>query len=143
MKTLRLFGMALSAILLCISFNSCSDDDDGGDAVGSAVVGKWNQTTTYTSYYKGKVESTWTERSTAEFRNDGTALLHDHEYYRWSLTGNTMALQYCHRENDVQPDEIETYTYKKSGSESFELDRTSYDSNGAPGLVEHIVFTRR
>lgn len=40
MKTFKLFGLALMAVLLSVGFAACGDDDDE-DAVSSEIVGTW------------------------------------------------------------------------------------------------------
>ena len=42
MKTLRLWGMALIAVLVSASFSGCgSDDDNGGGDTSASIEGKW------------------------------------------------------------------------------------------------------
>ena len=46
MKTIRLFGIALLAVLMCVSFSACggSDDDDndnGGGSSSTSIEGTW------------------------------------------------------------------------------------------------------
>lgn len=42
MKTFRLIGMALLAIVMCVNFASCSDDDE--EETGTNIVGTWKYT---------------------------------------------------------------------------------------------------
>lgn len=41
MRTLRLIGMAIVAVIMCVNFTACSDDDDEEQG-GNAVVGTWS-----------------------------------------------------------------------------------------------------
>lgn len=50
MKTLRLIGMALFAIVLCVSFASCSDDDDEPQNPSDLIGTVWIGTSPYTGY---------------------------------------------------------------------------------------------
>lgn len=40
MKTFRLIGMALLAVVMCVNFASCSDDEDENNDGGTVVSGK-------------------------------------------------------------------------------------------------------
>ena len=57
MKTLRLLGLALVAILLCVNFTSCSksDDDDPAEETPS-LVGTWNWSADSNIPYPGNLE---------------------------------------------------------------------------------------
>ena len=73
MKTFRLIGMALIAILMCVSFVSCSnDDEDGLDISGpysTKIIGTWK----LTHLGDGNVWIPWTKQTTsATFNSDGT-----------------------------------------------------------------------
>lgn len=39
MKTLRFIGMALIAVIMCVNFVACSDDDEEANAT---IEGTWN-----------------------------------------------------------------------------------------------------
>jgi hypothetical protein len=42
MKAIRLFGVALFTVLLCVGFSSCSkSDDDNGASLSNPLVGTW------------------------------------------------------------------------------------------------------
>lgn len=48
MKTLRMIGMAVVAILMCINLMSCSDEEDYAEMiVGTWYISDWNQTFTF------------------------------------------------------------------------------------------------
>ena len=65
MKTLRMIGMALVVVLMCVNFASCNDDDDAIElsAYSKEIVGKWE----ITSY---AAMGTW--HDSYVFNNDGT-----------------------------------------------------------------------
>ena len=41
MKTFRMIGMALFAVLMCVNFTSCSSDDDDETQEEFSIVGTW------------------------------------------------------------------------------------------------------
>lgn len=66
MKTIRLFGVVLLAVLLSVSYSACSsssdDDNSGGSDYNSLIVGKW-----YTTDSRGY-------NLYLEFKRDGTLI---------------------------------------------------------------------
>lgn len=54
MRTFRFIGMAIVAVMMCVNFVSCGDDDDdkGGDA--AIFIGKWKVEKTN---YEGETEA--------------------------------------------------------------------------------------
>lgn len=56
MKTLRMIGMAVVAILMCVSLVSCSDDD-GDEDYAEMIVGEWyvNEYNETYSFVKGGI----------------------------------------------------------------------------------------
>lgn len=53
MKTLRLIGMAIVAVMMCVNFASCSKDDDDKSGDAASLVGKWKIEKTN---YEGETE---------------------------------------------------------------------------------------
>ncbi|WP_294619787.1 lipocalin family protein [uncultured Bacteroides sp.] len=41
MKTLRLIGMALIAVVMCVNFAACSDDDEDESGNAASLIGTW------------------------------------------------------------------------------------------------------
>lgn len=41
MKTLRLIGMALIAVIMCVNFAACSDDDEDESGNAASLIGTW------------------------------------------------------------------------------------------------------
>ena len=83
MKTLRMFGMALLAILMCVNFASCSSDDDEEDAKTYAelIIGTWNLVD---EDYSGSLT----------FRTDGTGTATEESWsdpFTWKLSGSTIS----------------------------------------------------
>lgn len=73
MKTFRMVGMALIAILMCVSFSSCSNDDEDefelSGPYATKIIGTWE----LTHYGDGKVWIPWTKKTTsATFNSNGT-----------------------------------------------------------------------
>ena len=56
MKTFRMIGMALFAILMCVNFASCGNDDENTEKYSELILGTWK---------KG-------DRVTLNFKPDGT-----------------------------------------------------------------------
>ena len=67
MKTFRLIGMALLAVVMCVNFTSCSDDDDNAN---SAIQG----TQEYTSSTDEGLNSGY-----FTFKSDGSLIWNDGE----------------------------------------------------------------
>ena len=61
MKTFRMIGMALFAVLMCVNFTSCSSDDDDETQEEFSIVGTWKM-------IQGDMDE-WT----IIFRENGTA----------------------------------------------------------------------
>lgn len=108
MKTFRIIGMVLMAVLLSASFTSCSEDDDEESVGGKeTLIGMW-QTTHDEGYTKidGKVDEEWNDNITSEedadrweFLEDGTAKSYywtgsqwadDNIKSWWTLEGNKL-----------------------------------------------------
>ena len=104
MKTFKLVGMALLAIMMSFSLAACSDDDDEfGNATKETLVGEWQQTWSkgYDIYDGEKDE--WDEASTyyhIVFNEDGTG--YDYEAdepgykddFTWQLNGENITITY-------------------------------------------------
>ncbi|TGX98520.1 hypothetical protein [Bacteroides muris (ex Afrizal et al. 2022)] len=45
MKTLRFIGMALIAVIMCVNFVACSDDDD--EETNATIEGTWKYTSSF------------------------------------------------------------------------------------------------
>lgn len=67
MKTLRLLELALLAVVMCVNFAACSDDDDNAN---SAIEGTWK----YTSSTDGDLSSGY-----FTFKSDGSLIWNDGE----------------------------------------------------------------
>ena len=106
MKTLRLIGFGLLAVLLSFAFASCDPDDDGDEEVGNnLIVGWWQdgeiveyymkKDGTYAYYNEGKLREsmsgTWSYDEKAkvwsQHRNDG----HSYTYIIHILNENTFS----------------------------------------------------
>ena len=87
MKTFRFIGMAIIAVLLCVNFTACSNDD-GDEPKSSSIVGVWE----YTSNNDGN--------GTMTFKNDGGLIWisdNDNEIisgsnYTYTLKGNELKI---------------------------------------------------
>lgn len=147
MKTFRMFGMALLAIMLCVNLTSCSDDDDEGGMSSESreIIGEWSFVMTVTYYDKnGNPGTPVSERGTAVFRKDGTALLYGDEDYHWSLEDGIMTMQHYYPEEDREPGRLKVLTYTKIDSDSFMLYMEDFDE-GSGKIVDSIkyVYTRK
>ena len=100
MKSIRLFGIALLTVLMCVSFTACGGDDDDVDNGGgeASIVGVWE--CTYLDLdkdYPGlHADAHLNIGDRVRFKSDGTyyASYSDGEYEtgRWSLNGNTLTI---------------------------------------------------
>lgn len=107
MKTLRMFGMALLAILMCVNFASCSSDDDEEDAKTYAelIIGTWNLVD---EDYSGSLT----------FRTDGTGTATENSWsdpFTWKLSGSTITFTMPNEDgtNDVWDETIKELTDTK------------------------------
>lgn len=50
MKTLRLIGMAIMAVIMSVNFTACSDDDEDNTPTSEKLIGQW--TLTYEEGYE-------------------------------------------------------------------------------------------
>lgn len=92
MKSIRLFGIALLTVLMCVSFTACGGDDEvdngGGDA---SIVGMWECTNFDSDTdYPEVFESTINVGTRVCFQSGGTYYTDYGETGRWSLKGNTL-----------------------------------------------------
>ncbi len=89
MKTLKLIGMALLAIVMSVSFIACSsDDDDNNDSLAGTT---WKVTTIGNAVGDFK---NW-PGATATFNADGTVTFNPQNgygYTRWTLSDNTLKI---------------------------------------------------
>ena len=82
MRTFRMIGMVLVAVLMCVNFTACSDDDD--EPEGDSIVGTWE----YTSSYQGN--GTFTFKSNGGLVwNDGEETTSNHTY---TLNGSELKI---------------------------------------------------
>ena len=123
MKTLRLIGMALVAVIMSVNFAACSDDDDEGEgkSLSEKLVGHW--VLTYEEGYEKDVEfpeddRAWSHEPKDEceyfgnftFRRDLT----DSKYYL-EVTNNPQGIEKWEVNGDVITlieDEFEQYDLK-------------------------------
>lgn len=92
MKTLRLIGMALLAIVMSVSFIACSNDDDDNKEASTSLVGTtWKVTSVDNAdeNFNG-----WTN-VTATFNENGTVTFNPNtgwNYTRWTLNDKTLKI---------------------------------------------------
>ncbi len=87
MKTLRYIGMALLAVVLCVNFAACSDDDE--DDVQTLSGTTWKIVSSDDEDMEG------TSGATVAFKTDGTVKFNPDagwNYARWTLNGNTLKI---------------------------------------------------
>ena len=90
MKTLRLIGMALLAIVMSVSFIACSNDDDDNKEASTSLVGTtWKVTSVDNA---DDDLNDWTN-VTVTFNENGTVTFNPktvYTYTRWTLNDNTL-----------------------------------------------------
>lgn len=112
MRTFRLIGMALIAIVMCMNFTACSsDDDENVPKIEQAnLIGKWQSTWERTHEIEnGKEVVTSDEAYTDdiwEFKADGTCIASyaNNDYTktsRWSLKDNILTLSHSDTNSDI------------------------------------------
>lgn len=110
MKTLRLIGMAIVAVIMSVNFTACSDDDDEGEgkSLSEKLVGHWVLT-----YEEGFIKEEnypdyeWSHEPKDEyeyfghftFRADGTYSQYDldgtsnpQSIEKWTVSGDVITL---------------------------------------------------
>mgnify|MGYP004511522351 FL=1 len=92
MKTLKLIGMALLAIVMSVSFIACSNDDDDDKEASTSLVGTtWKVTSVDNA---DEDFNGWTN-VTATFNEDGTVTFNPNagwNYTRWTLNDKTLKI---------------------------------------------------
>lgn len=92
MKTLKLIGMALFAIVMSVSFIACSNDDDDDKEASTSLVGTtWKVTSVDNA---DEDFNGWTN-VTATFNEDGTVTFNPNagwNYTRWTLNDKTLKI---------------------------------------------------
>lgn len=105
MKTLRSIGMALLAVILCVSFATCSDDDDESSTLAGTT---WKIITTDEEDMEGVTftfnenktvtvnPSIWSKVTWSVSDNDLKIVFQDDDYIQGtiSINGNSAAYQY-------------------------------------------------
>ena len=95
MKTLRLIGMAVIAVIMSVNFAACSDDDEDKGS-SNPIVGTWQEDEGNGNYFVWK------------FNADGTGI--DQEYYNGQLE-EPVTFTYTY---DIKTTVL-TITYKEEG----------------------------
>ena len=91
MKTFKLVGMALLAVVMSISFIACSSDNDDNKETATSLSGT---TWKVVSVDNDEDSKDWIG-STATFNADGTVTFkpaNGWTYTRWTLNGNTLKI---------------------------------------------------
>ncbi len=150
MKTFRLIGMALMAVLMSFSLAACSDDDDDEDngSSSSSIAGIWRGTETeYSLNSSGEWEVVEKDYIALYFSEDGAfaggsgsetyAFLDD--FGLWSLNGNTLTITwYDYEEYGDYDDEDELRTlYTSKGS----LSSSDIKANGYVSYSEKLTIS--
>ena len=92
MKTFKLIGMALLAVVMGISFIACSSDNDDNKETTTSLSGTTWKVVTVDN---GDEEFNGWTGSTATFNADGTVAFNPANgwtYTRWTLNGNTLKI---------------------------------------------------
>lgn len=90
MKTFRIIGMAMVAILLSLNLVACSDDDDNEAGAGASLAG-----TTWKVVSVVSQDEDWAdfEGYSATFKSDGSITFNPSagwSYAKWSLNGDVL-----------------------------------------------------
>lgn len=86
MKTIRIVGMALLSVLMCINFASCNSSDDD-NSFKELIIGRWEQ-----------IENNKRIDHCKVFSSDGTGNSYtygeNHEWFEWSINGNKLHMTF-------------------------------------------------
>ena len=128
MKTLRMIGMALVAVLMGMNFASCNDDDAiEKSAYSEQIVGKW-EITNYASM------GTW--HDSYAFKNDGTMAFNTLGHVDqsliingdWNISGDKLTIELRYDDYiepkeytiiEMKSDEMHWQDLKSGGKKSF------------------------
>ena len=95
MKTLRILGMALMAMMLSVTFISCGGDDNDGSGstdYASAIIGRWYPQEIQIPFGSAYSTSQW-----VEFHSDGTGIdcstTNQETTFNYTLDGNKIVLE--------------------------------------------------
>lgn len=106
MKTFRMIGMAIIAVLMCANFTACSsDDDDPAEEpttnLSKAIIGTWEQDgDDDIMVVKSDKTLTWYENE-ADYKNNEVS-----DIYQWEVNGECLKLYYEGRQKEMRPKEI-------------------------------------
>lgn len=106
MKTFRMVGMALFAVLMCVNFAACggSDDDPTEEPttdLSKIIIGTWVQDgDDDIMVIKSDKTLTWYENET-DYKNNEVS-----EIYQWEVKGEWLNLYYEGRQKEMRPKEI-------------------------------------
>ena len=118
MKTLRLIGMAVIAVIMSVNFVACSDDDEDKGS-SNPIVGTWQEdegngnyfvwkfnadgTGIEQEYYNGQLYEpdtftyTYDEKTTVltiTYKEEGDLIAEDIDTYYVTINGNTMEVRF-------------------------------------------------
>ncbi|MBO5251970.1 MAG: hypothetical protein J6B31_08290 [Bacteroidaceae bacterium] len=107
MKTFRMIGMVLFAVLMCVNFTSCSsnDDDDSTEEttnLSKIIIGTWVQNgDDDIMVIKSDKTLTWYENET-DYKNNEIS-----DIYQWELKNEWLKF-YCEGElvGEMRPEEV-------------------------------------
>lgn len=106
MKTFRLIGIALLAIVLCVNFTSCSSDDDSTEEdvtdLSKIIIGTWVQDgDDDVMVIKSDGTVTWYENE-ADYKDKEIS-----QIYQWNVSGEWLKFYYKDRLiEEMRPQEV-------------------------------------
>lgn len=89
MKTFRLIGMTFMAIMLCVNFAACSDDDEEGDGGYKLAGTAWTQDGDDDVFCFLNGGEVVTYENYTDYKNGAKAY-----HMKWSVSGDVLTLTY-------------------------------------------------
>lgn len=130
MKTLKLIGIALIAILMCVNFAACCSDDDPNEEsvinLSKAIIGTWVQDgDDDIMVIKSNGTLTWYDDET-DYKNDEIS-----EIYQWEVKGEWLYFYYEGRTmEEMRPIEVKNNIIVWKEYDDYEYDDSEHDSYG-------------
>ena len=136
MKTFRLIGMALLAVVMCVNFASCSSDDDSTEEdvtdLSKIIIGTWVQDgDDDIMVIKSDGTVTWYDNET-DYKNKETSSI-----YHWKVNGEWLKFYYKDRLiEEMRPQEVKAniIIWKRYDIDDYTDSDNHTDSYGAYNL---------
>jgi len=140
MKTFRTIGLTLAAVLMCVNFTACEEDDDEpAQNNKSKKLVEIKSVCNGKSSYEGNYTATMTLKFSYDENNRLVSCEHNEEYYNEDDEENSISVQnYTWEGNSISQDYRDYHELYKLENGLIKSMSESIDVNGA---TEHIAIT--